>query len=337
MSEKTNSYTISILTKEQYPLWNKFVKNSPQGTFFNSTEWANILSLNFNRPFKIAVCSANDKIQAGMLLFENTKMGFNFCTPVFLYPFSGPLFRKFEQGKIHKAISDKLEISEKFIEYLQKKYRYWTLDTFYSFDDIRPFQWKGCQVNPVYTYQINLQNSRKLFDSFNRNTKYKIRQIEKMNPEIYESRETQEFIRLYDCSYKRHGLHPPVNLEVLQSILKMVLDLEQFRLYYLRLEDKTLAGRIICLDKKVVYALISGVDAHTGNASAYLMSEILQRFNSSHVYFDFLGADHSQVEQFKRGFGGNLVHRFRIKNKVKFPFSLLVKIREGQLQYRRKL
>jgi hypothetical protein len=30
---------IQYLKKEEFPLWDEFVKSSPQGTFFNTTNW----------------------------------------------------------------------------------------------------------------------------------------------------------------------------------------------------------------------------------------------------------------------------------------------------------
>jgi len=54
-------------------------------------------------------------------------------------------------------------------------------------------------------------------------------------------------------------------------------------------------------------------------------------------YFDFMGADHPVIEQFKRGFGGNLCQQFRISAEPGFIFSCLIRANEFRLIRKRRL
>jgi hypothetical protein len=53
--------------------------------------------------------------------------------------------------------------------------------------------------------------------------------------------------------------------------------------------------------------------------------------------FDFLGADHEQIEHFKRGFGGELLHGFKISSQPGFPLSWLLNLREQVHKRKRNL
>ena len=60
---------VEKLTEEEYSLWNDFVTKSSQGSFFCTTEWANLLSYTFDRQYEVIVLKDNDQIVAGMLTF----------------------------------------------------------------------------------------------------------------------------------------------------------------------------------------------------------------------------------------------------------------------------
>jgi len=89
-----NNIEIKYLEEIEFPLWDEFVKDSLQGTFFNTITWLQILGSVYNRPLKILVCKRNQKIVSGITFFENKKLFWRLITPVFLLPFNGPLFNQ---------------------------------------------------------------------------------------------------------------------------------------------------------------------------------------------------------------------------------------------------
>ena len=87
-----------------------------------------------------------------------------------------------------------------------------------------------------------------------------------------------------------------------------------------------MAGRLVVIDNMTVYDLLAGSEDKTGFGSTFLVAKILEKFAETKECFDFLGADHPQIEQFKRGFGGDLTQGFRITNKTKKPLSWIIGI-----------
>ena len=100
------AFQTEYIKKSDYPLWDEFVESSPQGTFFNSTKWLQILSSVYIRPFKILVCKNKNGIRAGIVFFENKRFVWKLITPIFLLPFNGPLFAGNQNIKYQKSIAE---------------------------------------------------------------------------------------------------------------------------------------------------------------------------------------------------------------------------------------
>jgi hypothetical protein len=124
---------------------------------------------------------------------------------------------------------------------------------------------------------------------------------------------------------------------ILSGLLPDLLALPQVKMYYLQSQNQVVAGRIIVTDHNMIYDLLTGGADESGLASAYLLSHIFESYCSQNLQVNFLGADHPQIEQFKRSFGGYLVHGFRITRPVRFPISLLLRIRTSYLSRKRRL
>lgn len=142
---------------------------------------------------------------------------------------------------------------------------------------------------------------------------------------------------LFQKSYYRHNRNPLLPEIMLEKIIKPMIKLPNVKLYYLSMQNRVRSARLIVEDRQIVYDLLAGGDDETGFASAYLISNILTRYCHSHRQFDFMGADHPDIEKFKRGFGGELRQGFRISGKVGFPLSMLIKLNEYRLNKNREL
>ena len=119
--------------------------------------------------------------------------------------------------------------------------------------------------------------------------------------------------------------------------MKSVITLPNVKLFYVAAQGKIKSARLIVEDNQTIYDLLAGSDDDRGLASVYLVNHLLTTYCQSHQNFDFMGADHPEIEQFKRGFGGELRQGFRISGSVGFPLSLLVKLNEYRLNKIREL
>jgi len=262
---------------------------------------------------------------------------YRIITPQAFYPYNGPVLEVVHDSKYQKTIAHHLKILNYISEYLNNEYDYWILDTSHQLMDVRPFQWNGCQVRPSYNYQINLANWDSCIENFSQVVRKKVRIAEKHNVKIETSSEIQKFIAMYKNSYKRHNKSPLVDGTFLEKFLKMALKHQNVKLYYLREKENTLAGRVIMQDKYVVYDLLAGSEDTEGFASTYLVYHILKEYSGTTQIFDFLGADHPSIEEFKRSFGGELVNGYRIINPPRFPLSWMVKLQTRRLERNRKI
>jgi hypothetical protein len=337
MGEEVNKPSVSVLSPAEYRTWDNFVRESPQGCFFHTTPWINILSRHFKRPFKIFLLHWNDQPAGGCLVFEHRRFGQTIITPVPLYPYSAPLFYLPVDEKGQKTIANNMLLTSALLEFLNNRYRIWILDSSYLFTDMRAFQWAGCEVTPRYTYLLELKESHLLEEGYSPSLRKKIRQARERQPEVRESRDPQEFIRQYLASYRRHGIKALLSEEKLNRLLPDLLSLPEVKLFYLYFQETAAASRIIVVDQNTIYDLMAGSTDETGLGSAYLVSHIFEQYADQEYKFDFLGADQFQIEQFKRSFGGHLVHGFRVARPVRFPISFLMKIRNFTLQKERIL
>jgi len=337
MAESNPTLEIIKIQQSDSALWNEFVENSPQGTIFHSTIWADILSSTFGRSYNILFCVKNEQPVGGMIFFNHKKLIWKMITPTAFFPYCAPIFYRPVDEKPQKTIHNQLIITASFEDYLRKNYDYWILDIPSDSKDVRSYLWKGAVVEPHYSYVVSLKNKEALLDNFNQSVRKKLKQAQNQKAMFLESRDPQVLIDLVTKSYKRHGMKPLVSEKQLGIFLKKVLELEQSKLYYFELNGKVTAGRLVILDKVSGYDVLAGSDDTTGLGSTYLIASILEKYAGVIKQFDFLGADNPQIEQFKRGFGGELTQGFRVTNKIKLPLSWIIKLYRHRLQKDRVL
>ena len=63
----------------------------------------------------------------------------------------------------------------------------------------------------------------------------------------------------------------------------------------------------------------------------------MKKYAGDFNYFDFMGADHPEIENFKRAFGGEIVHRFKMQNSAGFFLNILLKMRQISELKRREI
>jgi len=280
MEKNPGETEITIFEKNEFPLWNEFIYNSPQGSFFNSTDWAEILSEVFNRNFKLAVYRKKDRIIAGSVYFENRRGFLKMITAVPLFPVNALIYYRPSDENPHKTIANYQAIDQMFIPFFKHNYHFWILESHFSRQDIRAFQWAGCKSEPLYDYLIDLKINNKLNDLFSQGVRKKIRNAEKQKIKIIESKNYQIFSRLYEESYRRHGILPLISNEQMKKLLEKIIQLEQVKLFYAEKNENILAGRIVLTDRETVYDLLAGSDDETGLASTYLVASILKKYSA---------------------------------------------------------
>jgi hypothetical protein len=325
------------LTENEFSLWNDFVNKSPQGSFFNTTQWANLLADTFNRPYQIIVLKNDQEIVAGIIAFIHSKLMFRMVTPVPLFPYNGPVLADHTGLKYQKIISRDIEYINRLTDYFIKEFHFFTWQTSPLLNDVRAFQWKNCRAEPTYSYRLHVNDWNSCQAAFNQTVRKKVRQAERDNYKFKKSDAKSSFLNLYSQSYLRHNMQPLIKEEILDKFLDKILKLPQVHMYEIDKDSQCLAGRIIVQDGLNIYDLLAGSDDPQGNASAFLVYKILELFSQDEFVFDFLGADHPRIEEFKRGFGGKLLPGYQITGPVGFPISWIIKMKKQMNLRGRKL
>jgi len=327
---------VSEILNDKLPLWDAFVKDSPQGNFFYSSGWLNMVSEITGRPLKIWTAGKADSIRAGIVIFENSKYSYKMATPVYYQNFNGPVFYKPDDEKSQKTIANHHELLKHLVTILNENYDYFTIDTHFSNLDLREFLWQDFQFCPKYTYLFNL-NTKDIDETFNQSLRKKVKQATESGFEVVKENNIEKFIELYDTSYNRHKMNPPVGLVELKKFLNKIIEFDETDLHFVKLKNDYLSARLTIKDATTVYDFLAGSFDKTGLASSFLVYHLLKLYSTDYSEFDFLGANHPEIEKFKRSFGGELKLGFQLRSKAKFPLSALIRIREHHHLLKRKL
>jgi len=317
--------------------WHACVQSTPEGTFFHSRQWIDLIAASFGQRAKRLLCLRKGQPLAAMVFFEKKRLFWRVVTPVPLFPFTAPVFNPPADQKNQKMIAERLEISASIALYMNRVYHYWILDTPRTQHDMRGYLWYNSRVHPRYTYLVELSGEEDLLAGCNQSTRKKINRAASTDYIIRESKEPAPLAGLIRHSYKRHGISPVIEETKLKHFLNLALDLDNVRLFYLTSADKIISARLVLYDRETVYDLLAGSDDPQGSASTYLLYYIMKEAMPDYRYFDFMGADHPVIEQFKRGFGGKLCQQFRITAEPGFIFSCLIKANEYRLIRKRRL
>jgi hypothetical protein len=173
--------------------------------------------------------------------------------------------------------------------------------------------------------------------NYSQSLRKKIRQAEKQGYRIIESENYSYLLEMIIGSYRRHNLKPLIKEKYLSVLLDMVKNLKQITVFDCVKGSQVFASRMILTDGDSIYDLLAGSNDPEGLASPFLVHQILYGMAGKFSSFDFLGADHPQVEQFKRGFGGELIQGFRITSRPKIPLNLLIPAYQYYLKKERLL
>ncbi|MBE3143547.1 MAG: hypothetical protein IMZ61_06450 [Planctomycetes bacterium] len=249
-----------------FPLWEQFVKESPQGTLFSSPKWCCL----FPDPFVIYGCFKGNELQGGLIGF-NTSKGF----------FSGGYPCTQFQGIITKpGFESKYGITEALISVLPAKS---TVVNSYYATDIRPFLWADWKPLVRYTYLIQNPDLSKL----EKDTRYDITH----NSDTVTAGDIFSFYKLYEQTFKRKGLPVPVTSSWM---------LKFYELFEPAIKTTEHNAALIIQDDKRAYYLFGASDG--SRSSAKVVWETIK----DHKEVDTVGANSRDIALYKRGFGGVL-------------------------------
>jgi len=336
---KTNNYQLKLLSEGEKNLWDAFVEQSGQKTIFHSTFWADQIKKVFKRDYHILALLKKEQIIAGILFWPKKVLFIDAITHIPNTSYQGPLYRKSSPAK--KASSLQSEYQKQtglLLDYLTAKYQLIDIPLSPHIKDSRPYQWKNFTVETAYTYRFEITEFSQLQQQFSQDLRRKIKKSNEQGIHFKTSTDTQALIGFVFDSYKESATSPAISSSMMQSFMDACIQSGTGRLFYQYLADEPISGIFVLYDAYSVYALFSGI-ASTKRAitnSELVHTYVLQQPDFLGKQFDFLGANTSHLEQFKRSFGGDLIPYFKVNFKSNKTVSSLFYARSKYQLAKRK-
>ncbi len=310
-----------LLTKEEFPAWNRFIDEHPEGTIFQKTTWLELI----NPEIEIYVVFEENDIIAGVALIKTKKNSITgFHIPPYTQYFS-PLYGKKDVSKNSlteehiclKAILENLKDAGHFDFKLPKGHQ-----------SILPYYWKGFESSVSITHII----SGTLADYLKDLNKNKVRELKKLQLQVSSGEITIEenitefeLTHLLQQTVERKGFDAKSAIAV-KLVMKAGPAMAKKIIIRSR-EHGLLAFGFFPYDNKAVYNLINAsvrvTDPVLKTVNLLLLYQAIEFALNSNRTFDFEGSMLPGVETFCRLMGGRQVPVYRVQKSSSLRYSLI--------------
>jgi len=329
MADPPQKYRLKELDPGEYVHWDQFVLNASAGIFYSS-RWAEIITSLIKRPFQIVCIFKKNHITAGILFWPKSILGISAITPVPFTPYQGMLYLNAKDKQTSSRIAENQILSNLLIEYLKERFAFLDFPLSPQIKDVRPFLWNHFRTIPSFTYQFLI--TKQLEEQYNTAAKRALKKTRQAAFKIIKSNDPNPLTRFVEESYGRHALKPPVSTDLIKILARQIIDQKLGILYYLiTAQDEPAAAVLLLTDDQFVYYLLSGIngDFQQYNPMYFLLDSVFKEKKILGKTFDFMGANTLALEQFKRSFGGELVHytkvTFHRNNFIRILHNLRIK------------
>lgn len=303
------SFTVQVLSSDQFLLWDTFVDQSPQGSVFCYSWWLDAIT---KGSFRILAVFRNDEIVAGIpLAYYLGKINEPPLTRTL-----GPVFKN--QG--HRSAHDRTTLERKWLDLLLDQIPLDEVEQFctsHNFTDWLPFRWRGLKQTTRYTYLIDYAGKTEsdLWSGLNRGRKETIQKAIRNKIATKITASLRDFYKLILLTYQRQGLTFRFDYDDFKLLDDEIVKHNQ-RVIFTAFDEKGDAHAAIYVvhHSREAYALLSAGDPqyrHSGGHTL-VMWEALKYFRSKVKFFNFGGSDIQRIESHLRGFGGELMPYFHI-------------------------
>lgn len=229
--------------------------------------------------------------------------------------------------KRYAVNSDVKRVMRFLAEYLNENFANAYIDIAFppEIKDIQPFLKSGFKPEIAYTYQLDLAKEEKeLLSDFSSERRKNIRDAEKNKLRVELNSNPDRVVALVAETLHRSGLKYDCEIvgRMMQSDFTFTISVYD--------EAQLLAASVVAYDNNTAYYIAGGSVKNQGNSGAgalALWEAIKESRKLSIPKFDFCGSSVPSIESFFRGFGGELIPFFRVKNNFMF-FDLLKSTKE---------
>ncbi len=321
-------YQVRILEERDWPAWDAFVRQSPQGTLFHTTKWLGATG----KPFHIYGCYHQETLVGGMAveIVGRQTAGHSYFTTLtdeaqatrgsrdvvghaYNCPYLGvvlppPSKKYLTTLTLHRNILKSLAICV--------KNQFTSIRSHFGPDvtDMQPFISAGYTISLRYTYRIDLSDLAIVWSDMTDKRRNDIRKAERDGMHVDDRGSLQDVLSLLKGTFQRHRRAARFS-DLADRRDQMLRHNDQCRSFVARdRSGEAVAGIYIVWDEKCAYYLLGGygaTPAHRGAGALALWEAI--RYAGSTVglqRFDVLSAHMGAFERFHRDFGGRLTVAF---------------------------
>ncbi len=332
----SNKIETRYLQEDEYPLWDAFVDQSPEGTIFQKSIWLKAFAQWQHLELRIAACYKGKELTGGMAFTCKKKFGLIKVMQIpFKTPFFGPVLSDTETKYRSKIESKRHTTLNALTDFLMSDIGMFTAVFAPTVKDVRPFIWKGFETKVHYTYISKLDKETDLLLQYDPPVRRQIKKGEQ-HPHTFHKENAREDIlgaqKLEQQSFERQNLDLKYALgDSFVEFIQTLLEESSAQVYTIKTDGKPAASQLVIMDqaKKIAYYWLAGADPKflSTGLNQLLLHMVLQDLQEQGFKgFDFVGAGTETIARYKSTFNFPLVPMYSVsKSRGMTKFGLMIK------------
>ncbi len=305
--------TTRFLAPDEYPHWEAFVAQSPDGSAYSLPTYLEALCSATGGRFRILVAERDAKIVGGIALYERSSRLGSFVSPRLLMYYNGFVLRphssKYPASQTSWQLQTltALEQALSALDFAQQKIRSRS-----TLPDMRVFQAKGWSSVPSYSYVVDISTLDTAWERVDKNLRRLITRGKEQGLVLTEDGDFDAFHRQHVQTHERKRAPLYLPHDAFRTFVARLREQGLGRLYHARLPDgQSVASQLVLLGPNpVTHTVCAAADAKflSLGASAFLRWRVFETLSAEgYQANDLTDAELNPVTHFKSQLGGDLV------------------------------
>ena len=312
---KTN-YNVQPLPPEEMDVWRRLLSHTRPLVLFHQPEFWSIVQEVFSlHPRPLVLFKGNTPV-GGMVIWERHRVGLTLAITPFYVWYNPVRILAIPTERPYREIEAFHEVSFPLLQYLERAYPIASFSTHPFLQDVRPFYWRGWQVEPQYSAILSLTPERYFVNTMDPEShRLWRRSLERTDWQFSSTDDGSSLYELIEENYARDALVPPVEKSRLTAFARFIKRAGVGDVFAVQNPaGAILAATLVVWDAHTGYGLFLGRRPGTeGNlASLRLIAETASLLQGrGQQQFDLGGAMIPHIARFKLRLGARLVPYFR--------------------------
>jgi hypothetical protein len=305
---------VRSLVETEYPLWNRLVAASPDGSPYATPEYLDALCGAAGGGYRILGVFRGEELIGGLPLYERTSRAGRYVGPRLLLYYLSPVLRSLETRYPSQRTSRQVEalgaLAEALGEYDQVQ-----LKCRHTIGDVRPFLVRGWAAQPSYSYLVQIGDLSAAWARVEQNLRRLVDRCAGQGVVFAEDDDFASFYELHRRTLDRKDAAVYLPEAAFRSLFVRLRALGACRLYHARLPDgRPIAAQLVLTGAHPVSHTVSAAadpDYLATGVNAFLRWRSFEALSAlGFTGNDLTDAALNPVTHFKSQLGGDLVTCF---------------------------